>query len=58
MLVRKKFLEAGMATEDDWARIHAPIGLEIGAITVPEIAVSIVAELIGVRRKAAGFAGA
>jgi xanthine dehydrogenase accessory factor len=30
--------------------IHTPIGLEIGALTVPEIAVSIVAELIKYRR--------
>jgi xanthine dehydrogenase accessory factor len=32
------------------SRVHAPIGLEIGAVTVPEIAVSIAAELIKVRR--------
>ena len=32
------------------AQVHAPIGLSIGAVTVPEIAVSIVAELIQVRR--------
>jgi len=31
-------------------RVHAPIGLKIGATTVPEIAVSIAAELIQVRR--------
>lgn len=31
-------------------RVHAPIGLKIGALTVPEIAVSIAAELIQVRR--------
>ena len=30
--------------------VHAPIGLAIGAVTVPEIAVSIAAELIQVRR--------
>jgi len=31
-------------------RVHSPIGLKIGAVTVPEIAVSIAAELIQVRR--------
>ncbi len=34
-------------------RIYAPLGLEIGAETVEEIAVSIVAELIKVRRRGA-----
>lgn len=36
----------------DLARVHAPIGLEIGAETPEEIAVSIAAELIQVRRGA------
>ncbi len=31
------------------ARVHAPLGLEIGSQTVPEIAISIVAELIAHR---------
>jgi len=34
----------------DLRRVHAPIGLDIGAISAEEIAVSIVAELIRVRR--------
>ena len=31
-------------------RMHAPMGLEIGAVTPEEIAVSVVAEMIAVRR--------
>jgi xanthine dehydrogenase accessory factor len=31
-------------------RVHTPIGLSIGAVTVPEIAVSIAAELVQIRR--------
>jgi xanthine dehydrogenase accessory factor len=37
-------------------RVHAPIGLNIGAVSVPEIAVSIAAELIAVRRGREGAA--
>ncbi len=37
-------------------RVHAPLGLNIGSQTVPEIAVSIVAELIAVRNLGASIA--
>ena len=40
--------DEGMPTEC-LARVHAPIGLDIGAITPAEIAISILAELIAVR---------
>jgi xanthine dehydrogenase accessory factor len=55
-IMRSEFLENGWATEEDWAKVHAPIGLDIGSKTVEEIAVSIAAELVLVRskRKAAG----
>jgi xanthine dehydrogenase accessory factor len=35
-------------------KIHAPIGLDVGAVTVPEIAMSIAAELIAIRRGHSG----
>ncbi len=42
-------LEAGVSA--DWLRtLHAPIGLDIGAVSPQEIAVAITAELIAVRR--------
>jgi xanthine dehydrogenase accessory factor len=47
-LIYEKLLEQGL-TQEDLGRVHAPIGLEIGAETPEEIAVSIVGELIKVR---------
>ncbi len=43
-------LEEQGAPRDELARIHCPLGLDIGAETPEEIAVSIVAEMIAVRR--------
>jgi len=37
--------------EAQLARIHAPIGLDIGAVSPAEIAVSIIGEIIGALRK-------
>jgi xanthine dehydrogenase accessory factor len=50
-LIRKNFIESGIATAEEFDRVFTPIGLDIGAVTVPEIAASITAELIAVRRK-------
>ncbi len=44
----------GLASEK-FDRVHAPVGLEIGALTPGEIAVSITAELTAVRRGAGGL---
>jgi len=51
--VKKEILKEGVA-EELFARLHAPMGLEIGAISPEEIAVSVVAEMIAVRRAPEG----
>jgi len=50
-LMRKEFLAKGWASAREWGRIHSPIGLPIHSKTVAEIAVSIAAELVLVRRQ-------
>lgn len=50
-LIRENFIKTGISTAEEFDRIFTPIGLDIGAVTVSEIAVSITAELIAVRRK-------
>ena len=58
-LTREEFLNKGWASPEEMARVHSPIGLEIGSRTVDEIAVSIAAELVSVRslRKETEFRG-
>jgi xanthine dehydrogenase accessory factor len=56
-LMRQDFIESGLAGEEEFGRVFAPVGLDIGAVTVPEIAASIVAQLIEVRRKSGTKAG-
>lgn len=46
-----RMLEAEGFSRPALERVHTPIGLEIGALTVPEIAVSIAAQLIQCRRQ-------
>jgi xanthine dehydrogenase accessory factor len=38
--------------DDALSRIHGPVGLNIEAVTAPEIALSIIAEIVAVRRNA------
>ena len=46
---RKKQLSQQGFTEEDLARIHAPIGLDLGVRTPEELAVAILAEMLAVR---------
>ncbi len=52
-LTRQELIKAGLK-DADLERIHAPIGLDIGADTPEEIALSIMAELIQSRREGSG----
>ena len=49
-LIFDDLIEAGTDPEA-LKKVHTPVGLDINAVTVPEIAVSIAAELIAVRRE-------
>ena len=50
--IYKTLLEEGLPAQL-FDRVHAPIGIDIGAVTPEEIAVAITAELIAIRRGAA-----
>ena len=49
-LIRENFIQSGICSAEQFDKIFSPIGFNIGAVTVPEIAASITAELIAVRR--------
>jgi len=53
----KRLVAKGVATPERWARLRAPIGLDIAAETPAEIAISVAAELIQVRNGAPERAG-
>jgi xanthine dehydrogenase accessory factor len=50
---RERLLEAGVG-EDDIDRIHGPCGLDLGAESQPETALSILAEVVAVRNEREG----
>ncbi len=57
--IYEQLLAQGQTRLEALSHVHAPIGLDIGAVTPQEIAVSIVAELVAVRRgRAAALADA
>jgi xanthine dehydrogenase accessory factor len=47
--MRNDFIANGWATEEEWAKIYAPVGIDIKSQTVEEIAVSIAAQLVLVK---------
>jgi len=50
-VIKKRFLDEGWATPEQWSRVHTPIGIPIGSKTVQEIAIIIAALLIVARNK-------
>ncbi len=50
-LMHREFIEKGWATEQQWEKIFAPVGLDIKSKTVEEIAVSIAAQLVQVKNR-------
>jgi xanthine dehydrogenase accessory factor len=52
-IVIDRLREAGVPDEQ-LKKIHAPIGLDIGAVTPEEVALAILAEIVAARRGAAG----
>ena len=51
--VLEKLREEGVA-EEKLRKVHAPIGLDIGAISPEEVALAILAEIVAVRRGGKG----
>ena len=47
-------LREGGAEEERLAKVHAPVGLDIGAVTPEEVALAIMAEIVAVRRGGKG----
>jgi xanthine dehydrogenase accessory factor len=45
-IIFEQFVHDGIATEQELARVECPVGVDIEAVSVPEIAVSIAAQLV------------
>lgn len=48
-MIRKSIVEEGIAAQDAVDRVVSPVGLDIGAQSVPEIALSIAAQLVAMK---------
>jgi len=51
-IIREGFLKRNIATAEQWDRVASPVGLDIGAVSVPEIALSILAQYVQKRAEA------
>jgi xanthine dehydrogenase accessory factor len=54
---RKRLEAKGLYDDTRWAKLRAPIGIDIGAETPDEIAVAIAAELVALRRRGSASVG-
>jgi xanthine dehydrogenase accessory factor len=58
---KKRLEHKGLLADDQgrarWARLRAPVGLDLGAETPAEIAISIAAELVALRRRGSSTVG-
>ena len=52
-IVLERLRDAGVSSEQ-LEKVHAPIGLDIGAVTPEEVALAIIAEIVAVRRGGSG----
>lgn len=50
-IIFEQFAQDGLATAEQLARVACPVGIDIEAVSVPEIAVSIVAQLVQERAR-------
>jgi len=55
-MIREGFLKRNIATAEEFARVASPVGLDIGAASVQEIAVSILAQYVQKRAEHAARA--
>lgn len=51
---RAELLRAEGVSEAELARLHSPLGLDLGAVTPEETAISIIAEIVAARRAGSG----
>jgi len=56
-LISTQFLDERIATDEQLTKISCPVGLDIQAVSVPEIAVSVLAQFIQKRAELAVHGG-